>query len=258
MDNIYGNGLAGIARFSSLDVKRNFYLKDHLGSIRVTMYENSGCFLVANATQYAPYGEEIKSYVASSNRGRYKFTEKERDTETAYDYFGARYYNNKLGVWLSVDPLAEKYPGWNPYNFFLNSPIRIIDPDGRGPLDYLFKLIAKKIGGFLGRGGKQEDLNPGWGKKGQDLDKDQKDDAFDEVDDRKAHPDQYKENLKNEKKKEENIKKLKDAFDKLKQKNASNKNDDIDKEFEDNKKKEIEKKKSEEAKQDTDKPKVIY
>jgi len=100
------------------------------------MYENSGCFLVANATQYAPYGEEIKNYVASSNRGRYKFTEKERDTETAYDYFGARYYNNKLGTWLSVDPLAEKYPGWNPYNYSLNNPTTNIDIFGMDVDDY--------------------------------------------------------------------------------------------------------------------------
>ena len=33
-------------------------------------------------------------------------------------------------MWLSVDPLFSKYPGWSPYNYALCSPIRLIDPNG--------------------------------------------------------------------------------------------------------------------------------
>ena len=40
----------------------------------------------------------------------YKFSGKEKDVETGYSYFGARYYNSDLSVWLSVDPMADKYP----------------------------------------------------------------------------------------------------------------------------------------------------
>ena len=47
------------------------------------------------------------------------------------NYFGARYYDSDLGRWTSVDPLADKYPGWSPYNYTLNNPLKYIDPDGR-------------------------------------------------------------------------------------------------------------------------------
>ena len=45
-------------------------------------------------------------------------------------YFGARYYDSDLGRWLRVDPLAEKYYGWSPYNYSLCDPINNYDPDG--------------------------------------------------------------------------------------------------------------------------------
>lgn len=34
----------------------------------------------------------------------------EKDSETGYYYFGARYYNSDLSLWLSVDQMADKYP----------------------------------------------------------------------------------------------------------------------------------------------------
>jgi RHS repeat-associated protein len=59
------------------------------------------------------------------------FTSKERDLESGLDYFGARYYMPALARWGSVDPLAEKHPEWTPYNYVLNDPLALIDPDGR-------------------------------------------------------------------------------------------------------------------------------
>ena len=39
------------------------------------------------------------------------FTGKEKDAETGYGYFGARYMDHGLmTMWLNVDPMADKYP----------------------------------------------------------------------------------------------------------------------------------------------------
>ena len=59
------------------------------------------------------------------------FTAKERDKETGYHYFGARYYwSSVLTGWLSVDPMADKYPNISPYNYCMWNPIRVVDPNG--------------------------------------------------------------------------------------------------------------------------------
>jgi len=103
-------------------------LKDHLGSVRSVVDNNS---TVLSAQDYYPYGETIRQF----NNNRYLLTEKERDAESGNDYFGARYYNNKLGVWLQVDPLADEYSEWSPYHYVLNNPMRYIDPFGLGHYD---------------------------------------------------------------------------------------------------------------------------
>ena len=72
------------------------------------------------------------------------FTGKERDTETGcHAQFpstrstgactvGARYYDSDLsGLFLSVDPMADKYPSISPYAYCAWNPVRLIDPDGR-------------------------------------------------------------------------------------------------------------------------------
>ncbi len=55
-------------------------------------------------------------------------TGKEKDSETGYYYFGARYYNSDLSLWLSVDPMADKYSSLSPYNYCVWNPMKIVDP----------------------------------------------------------------------------------------------------------------------------------
>ena len=58
------------------------------------------------------------------------FNAKELDEETGLYCFGARYQDPRTSVWLSVDPLFEKYPGISPYAYCLNNPLKYTDPTG--------------------------------------------------------------------------------------------------------------------------------
>lgn len=91
-----------------------------------------------NYTYYGPWGMILNG--RSSNFGfaddKYKFTGKERDDETGFDYFPpGRTYDSRVPHWLQIDPLADKYPGWSPYNYALNNPLRFIDPKGMEAVD---------------------------------------------------------------------------------------------------------------------------
>ena len=88
----------------------------------------------------------------------FTFTGKERDSETGLSYFGARYYDSDiLTGWLSVDPLADKYPSLSPYNYCALNPIKVIDPNGDScaillagntlwPVRHIAVLVQKDIG----------------------------------------------------------------------------------------------------------------
>ncbi|MCQ2280071.1 MAG: hypothetical protein MJZ49_04625 [Bacteroidales bacterium] len=43
----------------------------------------------------------------------------------------ARHYHSTLSIWLSVDPMSDKYPGVSPYVYCANNPVVIKDEDGR-------------------------------------------------------------------------------------------------------------------------------
>lgn len=110
---------------------RYWYHPDYLGSVAMVT-NNQGVahqFFLYNA-----WGENMHTYNRTSQgfNSPYRFNGKEFDQETGLAYYGARYYDNKISMWLSVDPLAMsgKNMTMSPYQFTDNNPVMLVDPNG--------------------------------------------------------------------------------------------------------------------------------
>jgi RHS repeat-associated protein len=101
-----------------------------------------GGWPVSSDTFY-PYGQEQNP---TADPNHYKFTGKERDSESGLDYFGARYYASSMGRWMSPDwadkPEAVPYSdltnpqSLNLYGYVNNNPLSKADKDGHCAEDF--------------------------------------------------------------------------------------------------------------------------
>jgi RHS repeat-associated protein len=110
------------------EANQYFFHPDHLGS---TSYVTDVNGEVRQHVEYMPFGETFVDEHSSDGNQPYLFNAKEMDAETGLYYYGARYYDPMASIWASVDPMAEKYAGWSPYNYVLLNPVRLVDPDGQ-------------------------------------------------------------------------------------------------------------------------------
>jgi RHS repeat-associated protein len=101
---------------------------------------------------YNPWGEEMHQWNANTYAftSPYRFNSKELDPETGLAYYGARYYQNKIGVWLSVDPKSVDAPSWSPYSYSTNNPVVFADPDGQLPIPVITGMIGAVGGAIYG------------------------------------------------------------------------------------------------------------
>src|SRR5690554_2355978 len=134
-----------------------WYHPDHLGS---SSFITNTTGEISQHMEYLPFGEALVEEHRNSYNSPFKFNGKEYDAETGNYYYGARYLNPKWSMWLGVDPLAEKYPSYSSYNYTLNNPINLVDPDGRAScppgvncLDPLPKIDIVSPGASGKRGG---------------------------------------------------------------------------------------------------------
>ena len=108
-----------------------YFHSDHLGS---ASWITDGSGLPVQHLLYLPFGEHFANEHSSGYDERFTFTGKERDAETGYYYHGARFNSSDIG-WLSVDPMADKYPSMTPYNYCAWNPIKLVDPTGNEAMD---------------------------------------------------------------------------------------------------------------------------
>src|SRR5690606_2647927 len=118
-----------------------YFHPDHLGSSTL-ITDNFG-----DPYQFflnLPFGETmVEQRRSGSFDNPYKFNGKELDEETGLYYYGARYYNPRVSVFISVDPLTEQT--MTPYQYTYQNPVRYIDPDGKAPQDIIVLNVDGSI-----------------------------------------------------------------------------------------------------------------
>jgi len=112
-----------------------YNLTDHLGNVRVTFSNGR----ILSKAHYYPFGMLIGDISQNNTnpQNNYLYNGKELQNDFGLDWYdyGARFYDAQLGRWHVVDPLAEVYYEWSPYNYVAGNPIIFIDTDGMGIYD---------------------------------------------------------------------------------------------------------------------------
>jgi RHS repeat-associated protein len=128
---------------------KQYELTDHLGNVRfvftdekqtgVTSGDSKGNYDVAavSVTDYYPFGMQMPGRNYSSDAYRYGFNGMEKDDEVkgSGNHMTTmwRQYDPRLGRFMTIDPKAKYLKSFSPYNFSLNSPIMLNDPNGDCP-----------------------------------------------------------------------------------------------------------------------------
>ena len=143
----------GGKRIARRDSSNNvvYYASDHLGTSRVVA---SSAGAILDQSDFYPFGGE--RVLSASSGNTYKFTGKERDSESNLDNFGARYDSSILGRFISVDPSRLSITlgnpqSWNRYIYALNNPVAYADRNGLWPTYIHDEIIEAVFGGILTR-----------------------------------------------------------------------------------------------------------
>jgi RHS repeat-associated protein len=170
---IFLNGKRIARRDSSGNV--DYYFADHLGTTRVVTNASG---TIQDDSDYYPYGSQ--RVISSASGNTYKFSSKERDSESGLDDFGARYYSSQYGRFMTSDEfkggIVDPFTGQdietnsalpyaditdpqtlNKYAYVRNNPLRYVDPDGHDLIciscliEALSTPQARQVGGGVAK-----------------------------------------------------------------------------------------------------------
>jgi len=142
--------------------RKEYNIKDHLGNTRLSFADKNGNGVIditntpatndiLQENHYYPFGLSYEGPWLMNDATRdnkYQYNGKELNDDFGlnwYDY-GARFYDPAIGRWGQVDPMAESYYPYSPYNYTLNNPLRYIDPDGMSVFGDIYNRNGTHIG----------------------------------------------------------------------------------------------------------------
>ena len=140
-------GLFGLPLSASAQMAVEYYHLDAIGNVLVTT-DTAGT--VVEQHDYDVFGQEVNVQAGAQPK---RFTGKERDQETGWDYFGARHYGSKIGRFTTVDPVYTWQENlvdpqrWNRYAYARNNPLRYIDPNGEQVAEAI-RQLGQQAQGF--------------------------------------------------------------------------------------------------------------
>jgi RHS repeat-associated protein len=114
----------------------HYELTNHLGNVMAVITDEPATTetpAVESLADYYPFGMTMPGRSYNAHTYRHGFTGHEKENDLAEGIYTTEYrlYDARVGRWLSIDPLFEKYVGMSPYNYCMLNPAMMVDPDGR-------------------------------------------------------------------------------------------------------------------------------
>ena|GEM_PF-2989281 len=108
-----------------------YYLKDHLGNVRIVFTENNGMVDIVQENHYYPFGMQMNGnwHNKQNVKNDYLYNSKELNTDLGLNWsdYGFRFYDAAIGRFTGVDPISDQFAWVSTYNYAENEPIAGID-----------------------------------------------------------------------------------------------------------------------------------